>query len=120
MISINLDKQNNRIMIKFIGQVTSEESSVNAKRFFEAVNDLDENFTIISDFSLWEVQSEEQLRMLLNLHMKVNELHKVGKVIRVVGKSKPLLVHLLQLDKKHQLTNIHYVPTINQAMQFDS
>jgi len=44
----------------------------------------------------------------------------IGKVIRVIGKSKPLLVQLSLLDKKHQLNNIFYVPTINQAMQSDS
>ena len=119
MITINLDKSENRVFLILNGVIRKSEAATNLKRFFEALQHLDDNFTIITDLSGLRLNANEELLLLINLHLKTQELFKVGRVIRVVGKSKPLLVYLSKLDQKNNLSNIHYVPTINDAIEFD-
>ena len=116
MIDIQVDRENNRAMIKMSGNVSYEEAGQSIKKVFEACRDLEDDFSIINDISNLQIRSEEELRTLNKVHLKMSDSFKIGKVIRVIGKSKSILIKLSKIDKEFNLKNIHYVPTMMEAV----
>jgi len=70
---------------------------------------------VINDLS--KLDAEPEVLLTLNkIHLKMKELFRIGKVIRVIGRSKRLLVELSSLDKKFNITSIHYISTLEAAI----
>ncbi len=116
MITFNLDKSGNRVVIKMSGNISTDEAIRNLNEFVDMCKELEDNFTIINDISEINIDTEAKLITLNKVHMKIFELFKVGKIIRIIGKSKSVLIQLSKIDKKFNLKNIHYVPTMKEAV----
>ena len=116
MITFDLDETQNYIIIKMFGNISIDHASRNLNDFTNLCRKLSDNFTIINDISGLSIDSEAELVTLNKVNRKIFELFKVGKVIRVVGKSKPILMQLVKIDKEFNLKDIYYVPTIKEAI----
>jgi len=117
MITINLDKKNNRIIVAASGTVSKEEISAKLNEFLKLSAALDDGFDVINDLS--QLDAEPEVLLTLNkIHLKMKELFRIGKVIRVIGQSKTLLLELSGLDNKLDISHIHYVSTLEAAIDF--
>lgn len=119
MISFDLDKARNRIFINMSENISVDEAGMNIKKFVDLCKELEDGFSIINDISKLDMVSDAELVTLTKVHIKMCELFKVGSVIRIVGESKSLLMQLSQIDKKFDLKNIYYVPTMKEAVALD-
>ena len=116
MITFDLDEPKNFIIIKMFGKISIDDASNNLNNFTNLCRKLSDCFTIINDISGLSIDSEAELVTLNKINRKMFELFKVGKVIRVVGKSKPILMKLSKIDKNFNLKDIYYVPTLKEAI----
>jgi len=116
MITFNLDEPKNQIIIKMSGNISIDDASRNLNDIANLCRKLSDNFTIVNDISELSIDSEAELVTLNKVNRKMFELFKVGKVIRVVGNSRPILMQLSKIDKKFNLKDIYYVPTMNEAL----
>lgn len=118
MIRFDFDKEHNRVVIKMAETVSFDDANTKLKEFVDECNALGTNFTIINDISELIISSEEELRTLNRVHLKLMDLFMVGKVIRVLDATNPLYKQLKQIDKEFDLTNITYVNQLEEAMAF--
>lgn len=116
MITFDLDEPKNFIIIKMFGKISIDDASNNLNNFTNLCRKLSDCFTIINDISGLSIDSEAELVTLNKINRKMFELFKVGKVIRVVGKSKPIFMKLSKIDKNFNLKDIYYVPTLKEAI----
>jgi hypothetical protein len=116
MITFDLDEPKNFIIIKMFGKISIDDASNNLNNFTNLCRKLSDCFTIINDISGLSIDSEAELVTINKINRKIFELFKVGKVIRVVGKSKPILMKLSKIDKNFNLKDIYYVPTLKEAI----
>ena len=116
MITFDLDEPKNFIIIKMFGKISIDDASNNLNNFTNLCRKLSDCFTIINDISGLSIDSEAELVTLNKINRKMFELFKVGKVIRVVGKSKPILMKLSKIDKNFNLKDIYYVPTLKETI----
>jgi hypothetical protein len=117
MIALYLDKERQLIKITVSGNVSKDEISENLLAFIKLSSELEDGFSIINDLSGLDAGPEELLT-LTKIHLKMAELGKIGKVVRVIGKSKSLLMKLSGFDQKFNITGLHYVPTVEAAVEF--
>ncbi len=98
------------------GSVSKEEIGAKLNEFLKLIVGLEGEFTVINDLSELDAGPEELLT-LNRIHLKIQEMGRIGKVVRVIGNSKSLLVKLSGFDKKFNITHIHYVPTMKAAVE---
>lgn len=117
MIAINVDSAKNTILIKMAGAISSEETAKAVIKLFEIAPQMKENFNVINDISGLLTISPEQSETLNKVNLKLLSTYKVNKIIRVVGKSRTVLVQLSVSDKRKGINEVIYVPTIKEAIE---
>ena len=103
MITFTLDKSNNQIVVKMSGSISVDEAARSLNEVANACKELQDNFVFINDISELHFDSEAKLITLNKVHMKMLDLFKIKKFIRVIGKSKDLLTQLSKIDKGSRL-----------------
>ena len=98
------------------GTISKDEINKSVVRLFELIPQMHDNFSIINDVSALNSITTEQTTTLLKVNEKIIQLYKLNKIIRIVGKSKTVLLQLSAADKKAGIKNIYYVPTIKEAI----
>ncbi len=117
MITFSLDKSDNRIVVKMSGDISADEAARSLNEIANACKELQDGFVFINDISELDFDSETKLITLNKVHLKMLDLFKVKKFIRVIGKSKDLLTRLSKIDKKFNLKDTLYVPTLEDAIE---
>ncbi len=118
MISVKVDKKSNSLHVKIIGDNSRDQISTAISKVFAFAAELDAGFCVINDLSQYNTESVEDLSTVCKVHKMIANEFKLGKVIRVVGRSKENLITLSRLDAAYDLKNIHYVPTMSKALEF--
>ncbi len=116
MIHFDIDQEQNRVVTKMSDAVSFDDANKKLKTFIEECNSLGVNFTIINDISELIISSEEELRTLNRVHLKLMDLFMVGKVIRVLDTSSAIFEQLTRIDKEFEMTNITYVDNYEAAI----
>lgn len=117
MIVINVDSAKNSILIKMAGAISQEESNKTIVKLFELAPKMKKDFYVINDLSGLESLSKEQSNTLAKVHEKLISTYPVKKIIRVIGRSRTVLLQLSVADKKIGLQKITYVPTMQEAIK---
>ncbi|MCB0284364.1 MAG: hypothetical protein KDF60_17405 [Calditrichaeota bacterium] len=117
MIAINVDSAKNTILVKIAGAISAEQTTKAVIKLFEVAPKMKENFSVINDISGLLTISAEQSETLNKVNQKLLNTYKINKIIRVVGKSRDVLIQLSVSDKRTGLKNVIYVPTMKEAIQ---
>lgn len=115
MINIDPNFDKNTIYVKIDGILDAEEINRKVSEFAGICGQMKEHFSIVNDVSDFKSADQLQIDILAQLHIKIQTTFQLGKVIRIIGSSKLLLIKLLKADEKYKITNVQYVPTILKA-----
>ncbi len=115
MINISPDFEKNTIYVKIDGILETDEVNSNASEFLKICSQMKDGFSIVNDIANFKSGDPVQIDVLAQINKKIQTAFKVGKVIRVIGSSKLLLIKLLKADEKFDLPDVHYVPTLEEA-----
>jgi hypothetical protein len=111
-----MDKAKNRLTIILGGSIGKTEGEMVNRELVTAVNKLQRGFSVITDISTYE-SADKKNEQLLKQSMKFLKLRGVSTIIRVVGGSKAGLVKFAQLTKEIKDYSVHYVATMEAAVQ---
>lgn len=115
MIAFTIDKDKNRLFIKFIGKLNVDELENATKQLVEHIQHLQSGFDIVNDISKFEDSSEEFYAKFAEI-MRFLKNNGVGRIIRVVGNNKNSLMLFSRFDKKNRFDWVEYAPNIHSAV----
>lgn len=114
MITVTSDIQKNRLYIILSGDIDVNEAQNSMLYIVKEVNRLKPRFEVITDFSGLK-SADNNTRKILTSVMDYLSLHGVGRVVRVVGGAKAMLLKFVDFTRGFRGYKVDYVPTMEDA-----
>lgn len=114
MIKFEADTEKNRLYITLSGKVDEKEAEDSMLFVVKEVHKLKPGFDVITDFSGLE-SADNNTRKALRGAMDYLSLHGVGRVVRIVGGAKAMLLKFADFTRGFKGYKVMYVPTMEDA-----
>lgn len=115
MLGLKIDSNKNLLFVTLSGITTDSDIVTGIGKAGELLPQLKDNFSIIMDLSKYKEASTEQGALFNKIIRSINDKKKINLVVRIVGQSKSAILNLCKMDRLFNLTNVKYVPSIEDA-----
>ena len=114
MIKVTSDIQKNRLYISLSGNIDVNEAQSSMLHIVKEVNHLQPRFAVITDFSGLK-SADNNTKKVLRSVMDYLSLHGVGRVVRIVGGARAMLLKFVDFTCGFRGYKVEYVPTMEDA-----
>lgn len=118
MIEFRIDKEKNLLLVTITSGMSKEDIAAGIASMGPLVEQLKDNFSIITDLSEYKSESMEEIALLNKVNLSMQQKVVVGKVVRIVGQSKTNLLNFSKMDKIFRMKNIKYVSSFEDAINW--
>ncbi len=115
MLDLKIDSNKNLLFVTLSGVTADNDIVIGIGKVGELLPQLKDNFSIIMDLSEYKEASAEQGALFNKIIKSIDDKRKINLVVRIVGESKRAILNLCKMDRLFNLTNVKYVPSIEDA-----